>query len=81
VIAVDVARQVMQPGNGRRFILDTEADRKGYFDLLRHHLQEKQMSALGYYLMSNHVHRIVVSGGPEPLTVAMKLTHGRYTSI
>jgi len=44
VIAVEVARQGTRPADGRRFVMDTEADRKGYFDLLRHHVQEQQMS-------------------------------------
>lgn len=80
VIVVDVPHHVTQRGNGRRYILDTDADRMVYLDLLRHHVQEQQLSMQGYCLMSNHVHLIVIPRRPEALAEAMKQTHGRYAS-
>ena len=80
VIAVNVPHHVTQRGNARRFLLDTDADRMVYLDQLRHHAQQEQLSLLGYCLMSNHVHLIVIPRKPEALAVAMKQTHGRYAS-
>ena len=80
VIVVDVPHHVTQRGNGRRFILETDADRMVYLDLLRHYVQEQELSLMGYCLMSNHVHLIVIPRKSEALAVAMKHTHGRYAS-
>jgi putative transposase len=35
---------------------------------------------LGYCLMSNHVHLVVVPARPDSLPLAMKRTHGRYAA-
>jgi putative transposase len=39
VIAVDVPHHVTQRGNGRRFILNSEADRTAYLNLLRQNIE------------------------------------------
>jgi hypothetical protein len=39
VIAVGVAHHVTQRGNGRRFLLDSDADRPIYFELLQENLR------------------------------------------
>jgi hypothetical protein len=38
--------------NARRFMLDCDADRKVYLDLLRDNLESCQVSLIGYCLMS-----------------------------
>jgi hypothetical protein len=38
VIAVDVPHHVSQRGNGRRFILNSDADRMAYLNLLRQNI-------------------------------------------
>ncbi len=38
VIAVGVAHHVTQRGNGRRFLLESDTDRRVYLDLLRENL-------------------------------------------
>jgi hypothetical protein len=38
VIAVGVAHYVTQRGNGRRFLLDSDTDRRVYLDVLRENL-------------------------------------------
>ena len=39
VIAVDVPHHVTQRGNARRFILDCDADRMAYLNLLRQNIE------------------------------------------
>ena len=39
VIAVGVAHHVTQRGNGRRFLLDSDADRRIYLELLQENLR------------------------------------------
>jgi putative transposase len=80
VVVVDVAHHVTQRGNARQIILSSDADRVAYLDLLRHASELHGLSLLGYCLMSNHVHLIVVPRAAEALAQALKQTHGRYAA-
>ena len=80
VVIADVAHHVTQRGNGRQFILATDAERWLYLDLLRQAVQAQELSVLGYCLMSNHVHVVVVPRREEDLAEAFHLVHGRYAS-
>jgi putative transposase len=80
VVAVDVPHHLTQRGNDRRFILDCDADRATYLSLLRENIKLYQVSVMGYCLMSNHVHLIVVPRTTDGLAQALKQTHGRYAS-
>ncbi len=80
VIAVGVAHHVTQRGNGRRFLLDSDADRRIYLELLQENLKLHEVLLVGYCLMSSHVHLIVIPSDAEGLAVSMKHTHGRYAS-
>jgi putative transposase len=80
VIAVDVPHHVTQRGNARQFILTTDAERLVYLDLLRNYAALHQLSLIGYCLMSNHVHLIVIPHKPDSLALALKHTHGRYAT-
>ena len=79
VIVVDVPHHVTQRGNARQFILNDDGDRAVYLDLLRRYSQLHQLSLIGY-LMSNHVHLIVVPRSTDALAQALKHTHGRSSS-
>jgi hypothetical protein len=54
VIAVGIPHHITQRGNARRFILQDEADRKVYLDLLRQSTEQHGVALIGYCLMSNH---------------------------
>jgi putative transposase len=80
VVAVDVAHHVTQRGNRREYILSTDAERMVYLDLLRQALQLYPLSLIGYCLMSNHVHLIVIPHQSDALALALKRAHGQYAS-
>ena len=80
VVAVDVPHHLTQRGNDRRFILDCDADRATYLSLLRENIELYGVSVMGYCLMSNHVHLIVVPSTADGPAQALKQTHGRYAS-
>ena len=80
VVAADIPHHLTQRGNGRRFILDCDADRAVYLNLLREDVELYRVSVIGYCLMSNHVHLIVVPRTVDGLALALKRTHGRYAS-
>jgi putative transposase len=78
VIAVDVPHHVTQRGNARRFILDCDADRMAYLNLLRQNIELHGVGLIGYCLMSNHVHLVVTPHNADGLALALRHTHGRY---
>lgn len=80
VVAVGVPHHVTQRGNARRFILQGDADRRVYLDLLRQSIDLHSLTLIGYCLMSNHIHLIVTPSKPDSLARALKDTHGRYAA-
>jgi putative transposase len=80
VVVVDVPHHVTQRGNARQVILSDDADRVAYLGLLRQYSELHRVSLLGYCLMSNHVHLILVPRIAEALAQTLKHTHGRYAS-
>lgn len=80
VVAVDVPHHVTQCGNARQVILATEADCLTYMALLREYAALYSVSLLGYCLMSNHVHLVVVPHTEMALAQSLKQTHGRYAA-
>ena len=80
VVIADVAHHVTQRGNARQFILATDAERMVYLDLLRSSVPRQGVTVVGYCLMSNHVHLVVVPRRAEGLAEALKQVHGRYAS-
>ena len=80
VIAVDGPHHVTQRANARHFILERDIDRKVYLDLLRQSLALQNVAMMGYCLMSNHVHLVLVPSRAESLGLSLKHAHGRYAS-
>jgi putative transposase len=80
VVAEDVAHHVTQRGNARRYILETEAERSVYLDLLHQGSKRHGVALIGYCLMSNHVHLIAIPHKPDSLARTLKHTHGRFAS-
>ncbi len=80
VVAVDTPHHITQRGNARQFILESDADRAVYLQLLCHYSQLHRLLLTGYCLMSNHVHLIAVPERPDSLALALKSAHGRYAA-
>ncbi len=66
--------------NARQFILTTVAERLVYLDLLRRYGTLHRLSVVGFCLMSNHVHLIVIRKQLDSLAANLKNTHGRYAA-
>ena len=77
VVIAEVAHHVTQRGNGRQFILASEAECRVYLDLLRQAVRDPELSVVGYGLMSNHVHLVVIPRRAEDLAETFQQVHGR----
>jgi REP-associated tyrosine transposase len=80
VVALGVPHHITQRGNARRFILDSDAERRVYLDLLRRSAERSEIELICYCLMSNHVHLIAIPNKANVLGLALKDAHGRYAS-
>ena len=80
VIAQGVAHHVTQPGNARRVVFDSDADRVVYLQLLRQYSILHQCALAGYCLTSNHVHLIIVPSRADSLPVVLRDVHSRYAT-
>jgi len=72
VVAADVPHHVTQRGNARGFILASDTDRSVYLTLLRENIESCRVSLLGYCLMSNHIHLVVVPRKAERISKSAK---------
>jgi REP element-mobilizing transposase RayT len=80
IVAVNVPHHLTQRGNARQVILNSDAERSVYLELLQKYVELYQLSLLGYCLMSNHVHLLAVPHEEGALAMPLKQTHGRYAS-
>jgi len=81
IAVANIPHHVTQRGNARQFLLAAESEKAVYFELLREYLPLYEVSLLGYCLMSNHVHLILLPAEADSLALAMKQTHGRYAAF
>jgi putative transposase len=80
VEALETPHHVTQRGNGRRVVFETDNDRLVYLGLLQQHAKLQRLAILGYCLMPNHVHLIVVPQRADALRTALRNAHGRYAA-
>jgi putative transposase len=81
VVVANIPYHVTQRGNARQFLLTEDPARLVYLDLLNKYVELYGLSLLGYCLMSNHVHLVLIPQQAESLALALKQTHGRYASF
>ena len=80
VVAIGVPHHVTQRGNARRVVFESDADRLTYLQLLDSQCRFYGVSVVGFCLMSNHVHLVLIPGLADALGLALRQAHGRYAS-
>jgi putative transposase len=78
VILPDLAHHVTQRGNGRARVFFSDDDYALYLKLLKAACAAFKLRCLGYVLMPNHVHLILVPKSAEGLSKAMSSVHRAY---
>ena len=78
IVIPRLAHHVTQRGNARRNVFFLPLDRQVYLGLLRQYSAYYQLRILGYCLMTNHVHLVVVPEHETSIAKTMREVHGRY---
>ncbi len=75
----DLPCHVTQRGVDRRETFANDQDRSVYLRLLRENSRDAAVRVLGWCLMPNHVHLIVVPQREDSLAILLRRLHGRYS--
>jgi putative transposase len=79
VIVPGLAHHVTQAGNNRQEVFTYNDDRRLYLDLLARYAERYEAHILGYCLMADHVHLVVVPEREFSLACLMGRTNTEYT--
>ena len=78
VVAAGVPHHVTQRGNNRQDIFLIDEDRRFYLAALAANSRRHGLRVVGYCLMTNHVHLVVVPDQPDSLRWTLQRTHSQY---
>jgi len=73
----DVPCHVTQRGVDRCETFSSDEDRETYLRLLRENREDAEVRVLGWCLMTNHVHLVLLPGRKDSVSVLMRRVHGR----
>ena len=78
-VAVGFAHHITQRGNNRQDVFFVDDDRNVYLQLLKEQADKYGLEIIGYCLMNNHVHLVVIPRAEDSLAKAIGRTHFRYS--
>jgi putative transposase len=78
IVIPGLPHHVTQRGNRRADVFQGEDDRNVYLSMLNKYATEYGVEIWTYCLMTNHVHLVLVPGGPQALSQTMRDTHTAY---
>jgi len=78
VVVPGVAHHVTQRGNRREDVFFSGADRRRYMELLGEYSPDAGLEILGYCVLSNHLHLVVVPEREDSLARVLKPVNLRY---
>ena len=79
IVTPGLPLHVTQRGNNRQDVFFVADDYRCYLEFLRENAERFGLGVLGFCLMTNHVHLIVVPKTADALAKAVGRTHWRYT--
>ena len=75
IVVPGVPHHVTQRGNNRQDVFFVDDDRRAYLQLLAQQAERFELRVLGYCLMTNHVHLVVIPEHEASLAKAVGRTH------
>jgi putative transposase len=79
VVAVGAPHHVTQRGNNRQQVFYSDSRRRSYLALLAEQAARHELRVLGYRLMPNHVHVVVVPERVDSMAKGFGRTHNIYS--
>jgi putative transposase len=79
IVVPGLPHHVSQRGNHGQIIFRTDTDRRVYLDLFSQQAKLNGLRLLGYCLMNNHVHWIVVPEEPDSMAIVFKRVNSCYS--
>ena len=79
VIIPECPHHITQRGNERRDIFFTQVDREVYLGLVQQYAEHYAVEVLGYCLMTNHVHLVLIPAEPPSLAKLLREVQMRYS--
>jgi putative transposase len=80
VVVPGVAHHVTQRGNNRQTVFFSDQDRIRYLHLLGEYAHRHGSRILGWCLMSNHVHLVMIPDTEKSLSLTLGQTHSQYAA-
>ena len=77
---VAAAHHVTQRGNPQQPVFDSDRDREVYLDLLANTAAKARLRVLGYCLMNNHVHLVLLPERESAMAQALGRAHCQYAN-
>ena len=78
VVIPECAHHITQRGNLQQPVFQSDRDRQLYLEILQQNSTRYRMRILGFCLMTNHVHLLVVPERNDSLAKALGRTHNDY---
>ena len=79
VVIPDCAHHVTQRGNNGREVFHSDTDRAIYLKTIRRFCERHEVAVVGYCLMNNHVHLVLIPPRENSLAKAIGQAHCDYT--
>jgi putative transposase len=79
IVLPEQPHHVTQRGNRRADVFFADADRLRYLELLHDYGEQHRLEILGWCLMSNHIHLVLVPPDEAALGLVLRTVHMRYT--
>ncbi len=79
VVIPGCPHHITQRGNERRDVFFSSADREVYLGLLRQYAEIQEVDVLGYCLMTNHVHLVLIPNQARALARLLREVQMRYS--
>lgn len=79
LVVPDYPHHVTQRGNYRHDVFHDDSDRRQYLELISSYSKKHFLEILGYCLMNNHVHFIVIPRRDDSLSAVFRTAHTLYS--
>lgn len=79
LVVPDYPHHITQRGNYRQDVFRDDADRRQYLEFIADYSQKYNLEILGYCIMNNHVHFLVIPKKEDSLAMVFRIAHTRYS--